>query len=55
MLVFETLQAHQHTNALRAGIELRVFTAIAGGARTPEDIAPVCGASIKVSAFFATF
>jgi ubiquinone/menaquinone biosynthesis C-methylase UbiE len=47
MLVFETLQAHQHTSALRAGIELKVFTAIAGGARTPEALAPVCDASVK--------
>jgi hypothetical protein len=31
MLVFETLQAHQQTSALRAGIELKLFTAIAGG------------------------
>ncbi len=47
MLVFETLQAHQQTSALRAGIELKVFTAIAGGARTPEALAPVCAASVK--------
>jgi 2-polyprenyl-3-methyl-5-hydroxy-6-metoxy-1,4-benzoquinol methylase len=47
MLVFETLQAHQQTSALRAGIELNVFTAIAGGARTLEALAPVCNASVK--------
>ncbi len=47
MLVFETLQAHQRTSALRAGIELKLFTAIAAGARTPEALAPVCGASPK--------
>lgn len=47
MLVFETLQAHQQTSALRAGIELKVFTAIASGLRTPEALAPVCGASAK--------
>jgi 2-polyprenyl-3-methyl-5-hydroxy-6-metoxy-1,4-benzoquinol methylase len=47
MLVFETLQAHQQTSALRAGIELKVFTAIAGGARTAEALAPVCAASVK--------
>ena len=47
MLVFETLQAHQHTSALRAGIELKLFTAIAAGARTPDALAPVCGASAK--------
>jgi 2-polyprenyl-3-methyl-5-hydroxy-6-metoxy-1,4-benzoquinol methylase len=47
MLVFETLQAHQQTSALRAGIELKLFTAIAAGARTPEALAPVCAASPK--------
>jgi hypothetical protein len=47
MLVFETLQAHQRTSALRAGIELKLFTAIAAGARTPEELAPVCAASAK--------
>jgi 2-polyprenyl-3-methyl-5-hydroxy-6-metoxy-1,4-benzoquinol methylase len=47
MLVFDTLQAHQHTSALRAGIELKLFTAIAAGARTPEALAPVCAASPK--------
>jgi 2-polyprenyl-3-methyl-5-hydroxy-6-metoxy-1,4-benzoquinol methylase len=47
MLVFETLQAHQQTSALRAGIELKLFTAIAAGARTPEALAPVCAASAK--------
>jgi 2-polyprenyl-3-methyl-5-hydroxy-6-metoxy-1,4-benzoquinol methylase len=47
MLVFDTLQAHQRTSALRAGIELKLFTAIAAGARTPEELAPVCAASAK--------
>ncbi len=47
MLIFEALQAHQQTSALRAGIELKLFTAISGGARTPEALAPLCGASPK--------
>ena len=47
MLVFDTLQAHQRTSALRAGIELKLFTAIAAGARTPEALAGPCGASAK--------
>jgi len=47
MLVFQTLQAHQQTSALRAGIELKLFSAIAAGAHRPEAIAPVCGASAK--------
>jgi 2-polyprenyl-3-methyl-5-hydroxy-6-metoxy-1,4-benzoquinol methylase len=47
MLVFQTLQAHQHTSALRAGIELHLFSAIAAGAHTPEALAPICDASPK--------
>ncbi len=47
MLIFDTLQAHQRTSALRAGIELKLFTAIAAGARTPEALAPVCASSVK--------
>jgi Dimerisation domain len=47
MLIFEVLQAHQQTSALRAGIDLKLFTAIAGGACTPEALAPLCGASVK--------
>jgi 2-polyprenyl-3-methyl-5-hydroxy-6-metoxy-1,4-benzoquinol methylase len=47
MLVFDTLQAHQRTSALRAGIELKLFTAIANGARTPEALASACGTSAK--------
>ena len=47
MLVFETLQAHQRTSALRAGIELKLFTAIGAGHRTPEALAPVCNASAR--------
>ena len=47
MLVFETLQAHQRTNALRAAIELKLFNAIANGAKTPQALAPVCNAAEK--------
>ncbi len=47
ILVFETLMAHQRTSALRAGIELKLFTAIAGGAHTAEALAQICGAAPK--------
>jgi len=47
ILIFDTLQAHQRTSSLRAGIELKVFSAIAAGARTPEALAAICGASAK--------
>lgn len=46
-LLIETLSAQQRTNALRAGIELNLFTAIAKGANTPDALAPLCGASVK--------
>src|SRR5262245_40403698 len=38
-LFFDTLTAYQRTEALKAAIELDVFTAIGEGARTPEAIA----------------
>jgi hypothetical protein len=44
-LIFQTLNAHHNTAALRAGIELDVFTAIAEGAQTPEALAKRCKAS----------
>jgi hypothetical protein len=44
-LIFETLNAHHNTAALRAAIELDVFTAIAEGAQTSEALAKRCKAS----------
>src|SRR5262249_35573658 len=38
-IFFETLSAYQRTEALRAGIELDVFTQIAQGHHTAADIA----------------
>jgi 2-polyprenyl-3-methyl-5-hydroxy-6-metoxy-1,4-benzoquinol methylase len=55
MLVFQTLQAHQHTNALRAAIELHLFSAIDAGARTPEALVPICNASPKGLRVLADF
>jgi len=43
--IFNALNAHQQTAALRAGIELGVFTAIGEGARTPSAVAEKTGAS----------
>lgn len=49
MRIFETLRAYQQTAALRAAIELDVFTAVGEGAATGETtaagIAAKCGAS----------
>lgn len=42
---FDTLQAYQRTAALRAAIELELFTAIANGAHDVRSIAAACRAS----------
>jgi ubiquinone/menaquinone biosynthesis C-methylase UbiE len=44
-LFFQTINAHQQTEALKAGIELEVFTAIGEGNTTAAAIAKRCGAS----------
>ena len=44
-IFFQNLNAHQRTEALKAAIELGVFTAIAEGNTTPETIAKRCNAS----------
>lgn len=46
-LFFETATAFQKTEALRAAIELELFTAIGEGKQTPEDIASRCKASVR--------
>lgn len=42
---FETASAYQRPAALKAAIELELFTAVAEGRRTARDIAEHCGAS----------
>ena len=44
-LVFETLNAFQRTGALKAAIELRLFTKLSDGARTAAQLAEACEAS----------
>jgi ubiquinone/menaquinone biosynthesis C-methylase UbiE len=46
-LFFQTINAHQQTEALKAAIELEVFTAIGEGNTTAAGIAKRCGASEK--------
>jgi ubiquinone/menaquinone biosynthesis C-methylase UbiE len=46
-LFFQTINAHQRTEALKAAIELEVFTAIGEGNTTVADIAKRCQASEK--------
>jgi 2-polyprenyl-3-methyl-5-hydroxy-6-metoxy-1,4-benzoquinol methylase len=45
VLIFDTFNAYQRTAALKAGIDLEVFTAIAEGKTTAKDIAEHCRAS----------
>lgn len=43
-LFFDTVNAYQRTEALRAAVELDLFTHIAAGRRTPAEIANASGA-----------
>ena len=43
-LFFDTVNAYQRTEALRAAVELDLFTHVAAGRRTPAEIAAACGA-----------
>ena len=45
MRIFETLRAYEQTAALRAAVELDIFTAIGEGAATAAEIAARCGAT----------
>src|SRR5436309_408483 len=44
-LFFDTVNAFQRTEALRAAVELDLFTHVAAGRHTAADIAAACGAS----------
>ena len=44
-LLFDTINAHQRTEAIKAAIELSLFSAIAGGKTSAKEIAQACGAS----------
>jgi len=44
-LLFDTINAHQRTEAIKTAIELDVFTAIARGKTSSAEIADSCGAS----------
>ena len=46
-LIFDTLNAYQRTHALKAAIELNLFTAIGEGADVPDELAVRCHASAK--------
>src|SRR5262245_38834525 len=44
-LFFDTVGAYERTEALRAAIELDLFTLVAGGQRTAAQLAGACRAS----------
>src|SRR3954447_15238364 len=44
-LFFDTANAYQRTEALRAAVELDLFTHVAAGKRSADAIASACGAS----------
>ena len=46
-LIWDTMNAYQRTSALRAAIELDMFTALGEGAATAEEIANRCNASAR--------
>jgi 2-polyprenyl-3-methyl-5-hydroxy-6-metoxy-1,4-benzoquinol methylase len=54
-LLFDTFNAYQRTQAIKTGIELGVFTAIAEGKTTAKDIAESCGASARGTRILCDF
>src|SRR3954468_8231325 len=56
-LLFDTIGAYQRTEALRAAVELDLFSHIGAGAGTADEIAGACQASprgIRILADFLT-
>lgn len=54
-LVFQTINAYQRTEALKAAIELELFTAIGEGNTTPVELARRCEASERGVRILADF
>jgi 2-polyprenyl-3-methyl-5-hydroxy-6-metoxy-1,4-benzoquinol methylase len=54
-LFFQTINAYQRTEALKAAIELEVFTAIGEGKGTPAEIAQRCQASERGTRILCDF
>ena len=54
-LVFDTFNAYQRTQALKAGIELELFTAIGEGNTTAKAISERCGASERGTRILCDF
>src|SRR4051812_29949826 len=54
-LIFDTLGAYQRTAALKAAVDLEIFTAIDEGAATAAEIARRCGASERGTRILCDF
>lgn len=54
-LLFDTFNAYQRTQAVKTGIDLELFTAIAEGKRTAGEIAQRCGASERGTRILCDF
>jgi ubiquinone/menaquinone biosynthesis C-methylase UbiE len=54
-LFFEILQSYQRTAALRAAIDLDLFSAIGDGAQSASDIAAACKASVRGTRILCDF
>src|SRR6266446_3150372 len=54
-LLFDTLNAHQRTEAIKTGIELDLFTEIAHGKTTVAEIAKACDASERGTRILCDF
>jgi predicted nicotinamide N-methyase len=54
-LFFDTINAFQRTEAMRAAIELDLFGALAGGPRTADEIAGACGAAPRGARILADY
>ena len=54
-LLFDTLNAHQRTEAIKAAIELNLFTAIAEGQTSAKEIASACAASERGTRILCDF
>jgi SAM-dependent methyltransferase len=54
-LLFDTINAHQRTEAIKAAIELNLFTAIAAGNTSAKEIAQACDASERGTRILCDF
>lgn len=54
-LFFQTINAYQRTEALKASVELEIFTAIGEGKNTEAEIAQRCGASERGTRILCDF